>query len=158
LAVIGITLIVMEAGVYWKIHEINRWPIVKDGGTVIDSYLETTYDYQTYSVFFVSEAYTTYYYRTRVAFRYQYGGKTYTSMTYSYYEPWDTNPMYARVEADRFTPGRKVNVRVNPSNPSEAYILNKPYNEYSVLLIGIFFAVIGIYTAYYNYAKNGSKK
>lgn len=148
LGIIGLILVIKEFSTFYKIHTIERWPILKQAGTIRNSYVEHTTNNHNYSLLFVSETYYNLYYRNRVSFSYQIAGKNYLSMNASYYEPWDENPMVARIEYDVFKLGSKVDIRVNPDDPSEAYILNKPYNSYTSLVVGSILAIIGIYVLY----------
>lgn len=146
--VIGLVILIIQLNYFYKIRQINRWPVYKDAGTIRDSYLEIASGGTTYSIFVVSSSSYTLYYRTRVAFTYEVNGKKYVSRQLSYYESWNSNPMYAKIESDIYVRGRKVNIRINPKNPSEAYITNKPYNQYLLTLIGIILTAIGLYVIY----------
>lgn len=149
LGIIGLVIIIIELDTFYSVQQIESWPIIKDGGTIIESYFENTTDYYGYSIFVVSQTFYGQYYRNRLAFSYEIDGKKYIGTQYSYYEPWHRNPMVAKIQNKNFKPGTKVDIRINPNNPGEAYIANKPYNNYVKLTAGIILAVIGIYTIYY---------
>ena len=148
LGIIGFTILLIQYGYYHKIRQINQWPVLTKGGTIKDSYMEISSGSTGYSIFVMSTSSYYLYYRTRVSFSYEINGKKYTSKQLSYYEPWSNNPMYAKLETDYYVPGRKVDIRVNPQNPSEAYIINQPYHQYAQLLIGIILTLIGVYVIY----------
>lgn len=148
ITIIGLILLVGEFIKSVKVATINHWPIIKNGGIIKDTYLETSSGYISYSIFFVSSSYYEPYYRTRVSFMYQNNGQTYTSNKLSYYEPWQTNPMYAKVQSDIYKPGNRVDIRINPRNSSEAYIENKFFLNYYNLFIGLLLSIIGLYIAY----------
>lgn len=142
---IGIILIIIELYKINKINLIKKWPIIKDGGTVIDYSLETARSSYSYSVILYSSSYDVVVYRNRIAFSYKIDGQEYISHKISYYEPWFSNPIQAKIENKVLEKGNKVDIRVNPRNPHEAYVYNKPYNSYSRLIVGIVFIIIGIY-------------
>jgi hypothetical protein len=150
LGIIGFVLVIIELSMFYKVHEINGWPKLKNAGTIRDSYLENTTDETTYSAFFASEAFSDLYYRNRTSFFYQINGKNYLSTKYSYYEPWENNPMPAKIENDKYKPGVKTDIIVNPKDLSEAYIVNKPYVTYTKLALGIVLSCIGLYVLYKN--------
>lgn len=148
IGIIGLVLIILESYTFYKVNEINGWPIIKNGGTVIDSFMQAPMppNSTSFSIFVITYTTNGTAYRTRVAFNYKVNGKNYTSYKYSFYEPWSGNPMIAKAENDIYQKGVKVDIRVNPYNPAEAYISNKPYTTYSKLAIGIIFFLIGIYS------------
>lgn len=146
--IIGFVILLIEINTYYKIHSINKWPIIKNGGTIRDSYMESSSGSTTYSIFVISKSFYNLSYRTRASFTYKINDKIYISNKISYYEPWETNPMYAKIETDLLKKDSKVDIRVNPHNPNEAYIYNKPYDIYITLLIGIILSLIGVYVIY----------
>lgn len=148
IAIVGLILLIGEFLRAIKIARINHWPVIKNGGVIKDSYMETSSGYTTYSIFFISSSYFEPYYRTRASFVYQINGQTYIGNKISYYEPWQTNPMYSKLEADLYKPGQSVDIRVNPKNPTEAYIINKFSLNYYNLFIGMLLTVIGLYVVY----------
>ena len=148
LAIIGLTMLMIEISTIRKINQIKRWPILRRAGTIRDSYMETITGATTYSIVIVSEAYYNLNYRTSASFTYRINGKTYISNKISYYEPWQNNPIIAKVENDILTKGSTVDIRVNPNDPSEAYIFNKPYDSYFKLILAIILSVIGLYFVY----------
>ena len=145
IGVIGLILLLIELNMINKIRQINTWPIIKNGGTIRDSYMENSSSNTNYSILVVSESYYSLIYRTRASFIYQINGKKNISNKISYYEPWESNPMIAKIENDTLKKGSTVNIRVNPKNVSEAYIYNKPYNRYVRLAIASILTLIGIY-------------
>lgn len=142
---IGIVLIIIELYKINKINSINKWPIIENAGTILDSSLETARYSYSYSVILYSSSYDQTVYRNRIAFSYNVNGKEYISHKISYYEPWNTNPIETKIEDKILKIGSKVDIRVNPNNPYEAYVYNKPYTTYSRLIIGIILIIIGIY-------------
>ncbi len=146
---IGLTLLIYQLYIYFKVNKINHWPVLKNIGTVENSYMETMTNSTSYSGVLASTAYFTTYYRTRVSFQYTTNDRVYFSHKSSYFEPWTTNPIDAKDETDKYKPGVKVDVRVNPNNPAEAYIENKEYAEYIKTGIGIGLFVIGLYIIYH---------
>ncbi|XWV26958.1 hypothetical protein QJ857_gp0091 [Tupanvirus soda lake] len=143
--IIGFSLLLIELGTLYKIYTISNWPVIKNGAIIRDSYMENTSGSTTYSIFLVAEAYYKLYYRTRASFAYKINGKTYVGDKISFNEPWDSNPITAKIESDILVKGAIVDIRVNPYDPSEAYIYNKPYNGYGRLLIGLVLSLIGVY-------------
>lgn len=148
LGIIGFVLLFNELHILYKINTINNWPIIKNGGIISDSYLQNSSGNTSYSIFFISKSYINLFYRTRASFIYKLRGKIYTSNKISFFEPWESNPIIAKVESDALTRGTKVDIRINPYDASEAYIYNKPYNSYTRLGIAIFLSIIGIYVIY----------
>lgn len=148
IAIIGIILLIGEFIKAVKMARINNWPVITNGGVIKDSYMETSSGNISYSIFFISSSYYEPYYRTRVSFVYQVNGQAYMSNKLSYYEPWQSNPMLSKVESDIYQPGKRVDIRINPKNPTEAYIMNKFYLNYYNLIVGLVFAIMGIYIVY----------
>lgn len=148
LAIIGFAIIIYQLSIFYKIRRINSWPILPQAGTVTDRFMENTNNNVTYSALVASSTFYELYYRTRVSFEYELGGKKYNSIKLSYYEPWNNNPIIAKDEMDTYKIGDKVDIRVNPKNYNEAYILNKPYESYTSLILGIILAAIGVYIFY----------
>ncbi|XWV25620.1 putative ORFan [Tupanvirus deep ocean] len=145
IGIIGFALLLIELGTLYKIYTIDKWPVIKNGAIIRDSYMENTSGSTTYSIFVVSEAYYNLYYRTRASFVYKINGKTYVGNKISFNEPWEANPMIAKIESDVLVKGAKVDIRVNPYDPSEAYIYNKSYRNYGLLFVGLVLSFIGIY-------------
>ncbi len=148
IGVIGFVLLLIELGTIHKINSISKWPIIKNGGVIRDSYMENVSGYTTYSIILISNAYYRLFYRTRASFIYKINGKTYIGNNVSFNEPWDSNPMTAKVESDLLLKGSSVDIRVNPYDPSEAYIFNKPYKSYWLLISAIALSLIGVYIIY----------
>lgn len=145
LGIIGFVLLILEVGTFYKIHEISKWPITKNGGIINDSYMETSSGSTTYSIVLISQSRGSLSYRTRASFNYVVNGKTYTSNKISYYEPWNSNPIEAKVQNDDLTKGNLVNVRINPGDPTEAYIYNFSYTLGMRFIISLILSVVGIY-------------
>lgn len=148
LGIVGLVILIFIAVKYYNEHRISTWPIYHNIATISDSYMETATGSVTYSMFITSTSIYELYYRTRVSFVYEIGGKKYVGHQLSYFEPWNTNPMYAKNEIKQYKPGTKVNIRINPNNPAEAYIDNKPYANYKLLAIGLFLCIISLYVVY----------
>lgn len=145
LAIIGCVYIFTEIHQIWKVNRIGHWPVIKNAGVILSSNLEDKSGLTNYSAVVISNTVEKNYFRARVAFSYTYNGKTYNSVRVSYLEPWTQNSMVAKLENSFYTVGKVVDVLVNPNDPSEAYLINKPYVDYDNLLIGIILAVIGFY-------------
>lgn len=143
--IIGLIFLVSELVTVIKIMRIGQWPTIKDGGTILDSYLETTQYSTNYSILVVSENYSSTLYRTRAAFSYKLNGNSYVSNNISFYEPWQSNPVIAKLENDKFKPGTTVDIKVNPRNNSEAYVTNYAYDKYSRIAIFLAITLIGLY-------------
>ena len=148
IGVIGFVFLVTDIITLAKIRQIKNWAIIKNGATIIDSYMENTSSSTTYSILVISETHSNLLYRTRASFAYKIDNKSYLSNKVSYYEPWESNPAIAKVETDKLKKGNKVDVRVNPKNPSEAYIYNKTYNKYMRIMFCILLILIGIYLSW----------
>ena len=149
LSILGLVIIIHEFVTSYKIYSINRWPIIPLGGTIIDSYMENASQSITYSIFFISSTNYQISYRTRTSFHYEVNGKKYISTKLSYFEPWNHNPIVARIEFDKYQPGNKGDIIVNPNDPSEAFILNKPYTNYTYVGLGLLLSFIGLYIIYH---------
>lgn len=154
LGIIGITLLIYELYQYYYVHKINRWPITKNGGTILGNYMEETTNNITYNAILYSQTFNQLYYRTRVAFKYTVGADTYISNQLSYYEGWYTNPIIAKYQSILYAPGSNVDIRINPKNPAEAYILNEPYTYYYIVFFAVALLIIGIYTFYKSLKNN----
>lgn len=148
LGIVGFVLLIIEISMFYKIHKINNWPIIRDGGTIRDSYMESTSGTTSYSIFVVSESYTNLYYRTRASFLYTINGKLYINNKISYYEPWESDPTIAKIENDTLSKGTKIDIRINPLDNSEAYIFNKSYSVGIRFYIAIILSIVGVYAIY----------
>ena len=146
--ILGIILVAIEIYFFHRIDSVTSWPVTQNGGTITDSYMEETTNSKTYSTLVVSRTYYDLAYRTRVSFSYTVNGKLYNSTKLSYYEPWNDNPIEAKDELDFYQKGTKVNIRINPKNPAEAYILNRPYDNYNTLIVGTILILIGLYVLF----------
>lgn len=146
LGIIGFVILIKEVGTFYKINQISKWPIVEKGALVIDSYMENISSSRTYSILVMSQTDYSINYRNRVSFIYKVKSQFYIGSQLSYNEPWDPNPVHSRLENTTYKKGSKVDVRINPNNPSEAYILNKPYVNYLPAVIGLLLSIIGIYS------------
>ena len=146
--ILGLIIVVYQLYMFYRIFEISRWPIIKGGGKIIDSYMESSNNNVTYSVLVASSTFYELFYRTRVSFEYEIDGQKYNSIKLSYYEPWNNNPMLAKNELDQYRPGETVDIIVNPKNYATAYIINKPYRTYQILAIGVIFIILGAYIFY----------
>jgi hypothetical protein len=145
---IGLIIFIYQLHMFFKIYQINHWPVIKNGGKITDAYMENSNNNVTYSVLVASSTFYELFYRTRVAFSYELDGKTYNSIKLSYYEPWNNNPMIAKNELDQYKKDETVDIIVNPKNYAEAYIINKPYRTYQIMAIGIALMLIGAYIFY----------
>lgn len=143
--IIGFIILINELHTIYKINRIKSWPITKQGGTIRDSYMESASTSTNYSIFVISRSQSHITYRTRASFEYTVNGRTYVSDKVSYYEAWNTNPVVAKVQTDLLARGNKVDIRINPKNPAEAYIYNESFDSYGRLLFGIILTIIGIY-------------
>ena len=148
LMILGLIIVAYQLYMFYKIYQINRWPVIKDGGTVVDSYMETSNNNVTYGILVASSTFYELFYRTRVSFDYEIDGKKYHNVKLSFYEPWNNNPMIAKNESDNYQPGKTVDIIVNPKKYAEAYIINKPYHTYAILAIGVVFILLGVYIFY----------
>lgn len=146
LGIIGFIILIRELGMFLKIHSINKWPITKNGGTIINSKVENVTTSKTFSIFILSQTNYGVNYRNRTTFVYKVNGNWYVGTQLSFYEPWNDNPAESRLESIFYKPGSTVDIRINPKNAAEAYILNKPYVNYLPLLVGIILAAIGVYS------------
>lgn len=146
LGIIGLILVLIELNKFYKISQINNWPVLKSGATIIDNHFETynTSDNLNLVIYNNSSSYN--YYRTRFLFKYKINGDDYVGTRYSYYEPWTDNPVIAKSIEQSFKIGSKVNVVINPTKPSEAYIFNHPYDNFNRLVIGFALVIVGFYT------------
>lgn len=146
LGIAGLVLVIIESAKFYKIGQISNWSVKEKSATIVDSYFETynATDNMNFVLYNGSNTYN--YYRTRLLFKYVIGSKDYLGTRYSYYEPWSDNPIVAKSIGDSFKIGSKVNLYVNPSDPSEAYIANHPYDNFNRLIIGFVLLIIGIYT------------
>ena len=142
---IGLVILINEIYIINKIRQINSWPIIHNGGTIIDSQIETTSSNTTYSILLMSRSYTNSLYRIRTSFTYKINDKTLISNRSSYYEPWQSNPIISRVQYDHLKKGSIVDIRINPHNVTEAYIYNKMYDQYYRLVIAIIMIAISAY-------------
>lgn len=145
IGIFGFVLFLIELGVIYKIRSIDRWPVYPKSAVIYDSYMQNTYNTTTYSIVVMSTALNNVYYRTRASFIYKVNGQTYIGNRMSYNEPWESNPIIAKSENDLLSRGAKVDIMINPNDPQEAYIYNKPYDSHWKLLVGFILTLIGIY-------------
>lgn len=146
--IIGFIFLTIELYMIYKIHVINSWPIIPNAGVIVDSYMETSSISSAYNIVVASSTQYVPYYRTGAAFVYRVGNNTYFADKVSYYEPWESNAIISRIENDLFQPGRSVNLRINPRDPSEAYILNKPYDRYYRFAFSLGLFLVGLYIVF----------
>jgi len=151
LIIIG--LVIIGIGLYHlaKIRLIEKWPIYRKAATILNSRLETRTVYTNYSVFFFSEGKYSLQYRVNVIFTYNWNKKVYIGTKLSYNIPWTSNLILATLEKNYYQKGKKVDLRINPKNPSEAYLTNKKSNIDWFLLIGFLILILGLYIAYLTY-------
>lgn len=142
---VGLYLFFTELYKFYKIQEIDKWIIISNGSIISDVFTESIYSYSTYSVLFYTNNIYQNYYRTLASFEYEYKGKKYKNTHYSYYQPWFDNPVDAKADNDIFKIGKPMDLIINPNNPNEAYIMNRKYDLYKTLLIGIFLTILGGY-------------
>lgn len=154
IGIVGFIMLISQLLTIYKIRQIKKWPIKKKAGTIIDSYMENSSSNTTYSILIVSQGYYKLIYRTRASFTYNINGKTYISNSISYYEPWESNPIIAKTENLKLKQGQFVDIKVNPKNPSEAYIYNKPYDNYAKILFSAILVLIGLYIIFKTGFKN----
>jgi hypothetical protein len=150
LIVIGLVLIFIEISTFYKIYEIDSWPILKGAGTIIETYIESKSDIDGYGGFILSNYTKALLYRTRIAFSYVVNGVQSISYKYSYHEPWYANPTITAHETDVLTKGSTVDVIINPTNPQEAYIANRKYTHLDSTAIGLAVLLSGLYITYYS--------
>jgi hypothetical protein len=143
LGILGLVYMITELYTLWKIHEISKWPIIHEGGQIINVVAETSTETSNYSLILLGKSQTEYFYRTRASFIYMVGNTHYISNRITYDESWSNNPAIPDLERTILKPGARVDIRVNPKNPQEAYIFNKPYQSYGTLIISIVLTVIG---------------
>lgn len=148
LMVVGFVLLLSELGMFYKINEINGWEKHKDIGKIVETYSETKSESDGFSGLIWANSYRMLLYRTRIAFTYTINGKKYVSYKYSYHEPWYDNPTVPQYESHILKPGTVVDVMVNPIDPDEAYIVNKPYTQYDPVAIDIAIILAGVYIVY----------
>ncbi|AYV85242.1 MAG: putative ORFan [Satyrvirus sp.] len=144
LIIIGIIFAFNEVKKFYKIYEINKWPILKNAGTIYLVRPERKSVRNGKNLIFLNYSDTVYYHRIRVAFVYEINNQKYISFNLAYYEPWYENSLMTTLEEMYYQIGNKVNIRVNPSNFSEAYILNKPYKQYQTIIASIILIIFGI--------------
>ncbi len=156
--VTGFYIFITEANRFYKISQINSWPITKNAGQITNSHMETTISSSSYNSFFYKSTTYDLLYRTRVAFNYTVDGTEHHSDKLSYYEPWDSNPMSAKEENSFLKPGTIVNIIVNPKNSAEAYITNKHYNNYVRIIYGFLLFSIGLFIVLKSKNSKNSKK
>lgn len=143
--IVGFILLCTELYTIYKIHAINSWPIIPDAGTIVDSYMENSSMSTSYNVIVTSSTQYTPFYRTTAAFIYRVADNFYLGERSSFNEPWQANAVVSKIENNLLQTGRKVSLRINPKNPSEAYIFNKPYDRYYRFAFALFLFLIGLY-------------
>jgi hypothetical protein len=143
LGIIGLVYMITELYTVYKIHQIATWPIIHEGGQIVNVVAETSTETNTYSLILLGRSQTQYFYRTRASFVYRVGNTNYISNRISYDESWSDNPAIPDLEKSILKPGAKVDIRINPKNPNEAYIFNKPYQSYGTLFVSIALTVVG---------------
>lgn len=146
IGIIGLIFLIKELLIIIKVSQIKKWPIVKNAGIVLNSYIEQITNRTTYSIFILTKEYPQNQYRNRIIFAYKINNNWYIGKQVSFFEPWCTNPAESQLENKLFKIGTKLDIRINPNNPAEAYILNKEYTDYFELTVGIVLSVIGIYS------------
>ena len=146
LGIAGLVLVIIELTKFYKVNQISKWPISKNIATITDTYFETYNSTENMNFVVYNNSNSHSYYRTRILFKYNIRGEDYIGLRYSYYEPWSDNPISAKSIENSFKIGSEVDLYINPSNPSEAYIVNYPYNNFNQLVIGTMLLIIGIYT------------
>ena len=144
LLVIGLTLMIIEMGEFYKVYTIKKWPIIKGAGTIVDSYLESKNESGSYINIILANYTPVTFYRPRFSFTYRINDADYISYQYSYHEPWEVNPMVPKYDINYFKKGNNVDIIVNPNNPAEAYMVNKPYNSADPIAIGSMIAFVGL--------------
>lgn len=144
LLVIGLTFMIIEIGEFYKVSTIKNWPVLKNAGTVVDSYLETKQESGSYINIILANYTPVTFYRPRFSFTYRINDVDYISYDYSYHEPWEVNPMIPKYDINYFKKGSHVDIIVNPNNPAEAYMVNKPYNSADPIAIGTMIALVGL--------------
>jgi len=144
LLTIGIILMGIEIGEFYKVSTIKSWPVLKGAGKITDAYLETKHEQHSYLNIVLSNYVPVAFYRAQFSFVYKINDVDYISYKYSYYEPWDVNPMIPRYDISYFKPGSTVDIIVNPNNPNEAYLTNKPYNTADPMAIGAMLTLLGL--------------
>lgn len=143
--IIGFVMLLLELYMVYKIYSINNWPITQNGGIVVNSYMENSTISSKYNIVLASSTQYIPYYRTSAAFIYKVKDNYYIGTKSSYYEAWNINAIIAKMENDTLQPGKKINIRINPNNPSEAYIYNKPYDRYYYLAFALGLFLIGLF-------------
>jgi hypothetical protein len=145
IGIIGLALLISGLATIIKIYRINKWPVTKNAATVRDSFMETSSSNVSYSILIVSQSHSNTMYRTRGSFTYQVNNQTYISNKISYYEPWQSNPIIPKIENGLLKKGELIDLRINPKNPTEAYIFNNPYDKPTRIFISILLILLGSY-------------
>jgi len=145
LIITGAILIITELATFYKTQQIKKWNKYPGAGKVINTYVEQKSEMDGYGGFIFSNYSSVLLYRTRVAFTYVIDDVTHTSYQYSYFEPWYDNPTIPQDEKDTLPKGKVVDIYINPADPKEAYITNKPYTHLDPIAIGIAVVFSGIY-------------
>uniref|UniRef100_A0A6C0LSI3 DUF3592 domain-containing protein n=1 Tax=viral metagenome TaxID=1070528 RepID=A0A6C0LSI3_9ZZZZ len=145
LGIIGFFLLIVELDTFRKVRDINYWKVKKNVGKILENYMESSSVSINLNALILSSNHVNLKYRNRVSFEYEINGEKYISYKYSFYEPWSDNPIIPKMEGKFFPPEEIVDVLINPNDPSEAYIANKPYTNYNRITIAIILSTIGIY-------------
>lgn len=148
LIIIGTVLFLTELYTFYKINQIDNWPVYKNAGKIVETYIESKSEVDGYGGLILYNYNRILLYRTRIAFTYMIDNVEYISYKYSYYEPWYDDPTRTQYESHTLKPDTIVDVIINPNNRQEAYIANKKYALFDPIAIDFAIVLAGIYIAY----------
>lgn len=144
LGTIGLIILLVELYSIYKIYQIEKWPIKNEGAAIVNTVIENSTVSNNISLIIASQSYDTKYYRARTSFTYEVDGQIYLSNRLTYNEGWDENPSFVELQKNLLRPGARVDVRINPNDPSEAYLFNFPYTSFNSLSSGLVLSIIGV--------------
>ena len=135
-AAIGLLFTVVCVSVMSKANDSESWPTVE--GTVLESKVVKKEEKN-------DDGETTIMYTADVAYRYDFGGRSYKSAKVSHVKSSSSSSAEAETTAARYAPGRRVRVFVNPSDPSDA-VLETSAGGGPVLgiVFGVIFMLVGV--------------